>query len=128
MAKIQRFEDVRAWQMARRLTVGIYAACRLEPFSHDFGFKDQITRAVVSISSNIAEGFERGSDKDFVRFLYIAKGSAGEVRSLLYGALDLGYLPMETFNRLLSEVVDISNALSKFIGYLEQSETSPSKS
>ena len=95
--KIQRFEDMEAWQIARELTKQIYTITKEESIRRDFGFVDQIRRAAISIMNNIAEGFERGSNKDFVKFLFIARGSAGEVRSMLYVGLDQGYLTDETF-------------------------------
>jgi len=90
MAKIERFEEIEAWQDARLLVKGIYEVTDGGRFARDFGLRDQIRRAAISTMSNIAEGFERGSDKDFIRFLYMAKASAGEVRSQLYVAMDLG--------------------------------------
>ena len=97
--KIQRFEDLEAWQIARELTNKIYSISRKESIRRDYGFVDQIRRAAISIMNYIAEGFERGSNKDFVRFLFIARGSAGEVRSMLYVGLDQGYLADDTFTR-----------------------------
>jgi len=97
--KIQRFEDLEAWQIARELTNQVYAVTRKESIRRDYGFVDQIRRATISIMNNIAEGFERGSNKDFVKFLFIARGSAGEVRSMLYVGLDQAYLTDETFKR-----------------------------
>ena len=95
--KIQRFEDLEAWQISRELTNQIYTITRKESIRRDYGFVDQIRRATISIMNNIAEGFERGSNKDFAKFLFIARGSAGEVRSMLYVGLDQGYLTEETF-------------------------------
>ena len=95
--KIQRFEDLEAWQIARELTNQIYTITKKECVRRDYGFVDQIRRAAISIMNNIAEGFERGSNKDFVKFLFIARGSAGEVRSMLYIGLDQNYLTDETF-------------------------------
>ena len=89
---IKRFEDLEAWQIGRELTNRIYAITRVGPIAKDFGFIDQVRRAAVSVMNNIAEGFDRGSNKDFVKFLFIARGSAAEVRSLLYVALDQGYV------------------------------------
>jgi four helix bundle protein len=92
MPEIRRFEDLEAWKLARELTNRIYSLTREGAVVRDFGFIDQIRRAAVSVMSNIAEGFDRGSNKDFVKFLFIARGSAAEVRSLLYVALDQGYV------------------------------------
>ena len=96
--QVRRFEDLEAWKFGRELTQSVYSLTRKERFSKDFGLSDQIRRAGVSVMSNTAEGFERGSNKDFVRFLFIARASAGEVRSLLYVALDQGYITEEEFN------------------------------
>lgn len=100
MAGISRFEDLIAWQKSRVLTRMIYETTRQEPFVRDFGLSGQIQKAAVSIMSNIAEGFERGSNGDFLRFLAIAKASCAEVRSQLYVALDIGYISQEKFNEL----------------------------
>ena len=99
MAKIERFEDIKAWQLGRELIKVIYSLAKKKDFSKDYGLKDQIQRASVSIMSNISEGFERYSKKEFVQFLNIAKGSAGELRSHLYIALDLEYITEKEFNR-----------------------------
>ena len=86
MPKVNRFEDLEVWRSARKLTIEIYRLVRNPSFAKDFGLRDQICRAAVSVMSNIAEGFERDSDKAFLSFLAIAKGSAGEVRSQLFVA------------------------------------------
>ncbi|HPW37434.1 MAG TPA: four helix bundle protein [Syntrophorhabdus sp.] len=117
MAKIEKFEDIEAWEKARRIAKNVYAACRQVEFSRDFGLRDQMQRAAVSIMSNIAEGFERGTNKEFIQFLFIAKGSAGEVRSQLYLALDLGYINQDVFDSLNSDLLSISKQLSGFISY-----------
>jgi four helix bundle protein len=96
--KVQRFEDLEAWQLSRELTNQIYTITKIGPVSKDYGFRDQIRRAAVSVMNNIAEGFDRGSNKDFVKFLFIARGSAAEVRSLLYVALDQDYINEAGFN------------------------------
>lgn len=88
MARIEKFEDIEAWKKGRELVNVIYAVSNKEPFTHDYGLKDQIRRAAVSVISNIAEGFERDTNPDFRRFLAIAKGSVGEVEAQLYVALD----------------------------------------
>ena len=94
--KIEKFEDIIAWQKARVLTLDIY---RLFGHSKDFGFKDQIQRAAVSVMNNVAEGFERKTNKELMLFLYIAKGSCGEVRSMLYIALGLRYITETDFTK-----------------------------
>jgi four helix bundle protein len=95
--KVERFEDLETWQVARELTNVIYGLTKQDVIRRDFGFVDQIRRASVSIMNNIAEGFERGSNKDFAKFMFIARGSAGEVRSMLYVAKDQGYINAEQF-------------------------------
>ena len=87
--KIENFEDIESWKEARNLVKQIYAQFRE---CKDFGFKDQIQRAAISVMSNVAEGFDRGSNKEFVQFMIIARGSVAEVKSLSYAALDIGYL------------------------------------
>ena len=119
MAKFNSFEEIIAWQKARELNVQIYSVTNTNAnFSKDFGLRDQIRRACISISSNIAEGFERETTKEFIRFLFIAKASAGEFRSQLYLAFDLEYLDKENFEILNSKVNDISKLLSGLIKYL----------
>jgi four helix bundle protein len=110
--KIERFEDIIAWQKAMNLCVCIYKTFEN---TKDFGFKDQIQRASVSIMNNIAEGFERKTNNEFKQFLFIAKGSCGEVRSLLYLALDLGKIPKSDFMALFSLSEEISKILSGLI-------------
>jgi four helix bundle protein len=119
MAKIQRFEDIQAWQKARVLTRTIYAVTNGKTkFGSDYGLKDQIRRAAVSIMSNIAEGFARRTDKDFGRFLYIALGSAAEVQSQLYVALDQGYLTDQEFKDLYEAASEAARLTTGFIQYL----------
>ena len=105
--KIERFEDFIAWQRARELTREVYKATSFGNFARDFGLKDQIRRAAVSIMSNIAEGFERGRASEFHQFLSIAKGSCAELRSQLYVALDANYLTSERFERLMAEAAEM---------------------
>ena len=112
MSKASRFEDLLTWQNARKLSGELYGVTKSW---RDFGLRDQIRRAVVSISSNIAEGFDRGSSADFVRLLYIARGSASEVRSQLYLALDLGYLSKDQFEKLYDQVDYVVRQLTLFI-------------
>jgi four helix bundle protein len=97
MPLIERFEDIRAWQEARKLNQQIYAITRTEPFSKDYGLRNQIQRASVSVMTNIAEGFDCESKKEFARFLSISRRSAVEVQSLLYTALDVRYISADTF-------------------------------
>ncbi|MBQ9430692.1 MAG: four helix bundle protein [Kiritimatiellae bacterium] len=118
MAKANRFEDLDAWKLARVLTTKIYGLTKAGEFSRDYGQRDQICRAAVSIVSNIAEGFERKFDKSLQQFLTIAKGSAGEVRAQPYVALDLGYISQGQFDDACQDVSRISKMLSGFISYL----------
>jgi four helix bundle protein len=110
--KIEKFEDIISWQKTKELTNEIY---KIFENSKDFGFKSQIQRASISIMNNIAEGFERKSNKEFKQFLFIAKGSAGEVRSMLHLALDLKYITNEQYIKLVENVIVISKMLSNFI-------------
>ncbi len=116
MSKVKIFEDLDCWKESGKLAIEIFVAFEN---NKNFSFKDQICRAVVSISNNIAEGFERGSDKDFRKFLYIAKGSCGEVRSMLYIALKLNYINREKFNLLKDQSIACSALLSGLIKYLD---------
>ncbi len=127
MAKIECFEDIEAWKLGRELVKRIYALTNSGSFAKDFGLKDQMRRASVSICSNIAEGFERGGDKEFSQFLSIAKGSCGEVRSQLYHALDAGHLNESNFNELKQDCLNISAKLSRLITYLKSSALTGSK-
>ncbi|MCX6825066.1 MAG: four helix bundle protein [candidate division SR1 bacterium] len=118
--KIETFEDIQAWKKGRELTNRIYEITRSDNFNKDRGLRDQIRRASVSIVSNIAEGFERNTDKEFKQFLFIAKGSCGEVRSQLYIAYDQGYIQEKDFTEISALCVEISKMISKFITYLHQ--------
>jgi four helix bundle protein len=109
---IQKFEDIIAWQKAQEFAVDIYGVFK---DLRDFGFRDQICRAVVSISNNIAEGFDRTSNADFSRFLYIAIGSCSEVKSMLYLATKLKYVTEEQNQQLLNKINDISKIIRGLI-------------
>lgn len=119
MPTIKRFEEIEAWQTARELTKLVYSITEEGKFAKDFGLKDQIRRACVSIMSNIAEGFESKTQPLFIRYLGIAKASAGEVRAQLYVAKDVNYLNEEQFNILFQMAEKSSRQLSRFISYLE---------
>ena len=121
------FEEIRAWQSARRLTQRIYVVTDAGSFRQDFDLRRQIRRASVSIMSNIAEGFERDGRKEFISFLSIAKGSAGEVRSQLYVALDAEYLSETEFNEIVAVARLVSRQLSRLIRYLRRSNIPGSK-
>lgn len=122
MASIQKFEEIEAWQKARELTRQVYQLTAKEKFARDFTLKDQIKRAAISITSNIAEGFERGGNREFIQFLSIAKGSASELKSQLYVALDAGYIGKQEFDSLYQQAHSIMLLLAGFIKYLQQSE------
>lgn len=106
--RIERFEDLIAWQKARALTRSIYKASRIGAFAKDFGLSGQIQRAAVSVMSNIAEGFERGGRGEFHQFLSTAKASCAELRSQLYVALDVGYLEEQEFSVLLQQAEEVA--------------------
>lgn len=109
---IERFEEIIAWQKGKELSLIVY-----EKFDNcrDFSFKDQIQRASISVMNNIAEGFERKSNKEFRHFLYIAKGSCAEVRSMLYVAFERKYINQSDFNEIYKLTTDISKLISGFI-------------
>ena len=122
MATIERFEDIESWQRGREVVKQIYSVTRVEPFSRDFALCNQIRRSAVSIISNIAEGFERDGNKEFLQFLAVAKGSCGEVTSQLYIALDQEYIDEETFDRIRSRVDETSRMIGGLMRYLRNSE------
>jgi len=109
--KIQKFEDLIAWQKARELTREIYQVTNDGAFCKDFGLRDQIRRAAVSITSNLVEGFERGGRAEFHQFVVIAKASCAEVRSQLYTALDVGYFSVDVFDRLNQMAEEVSRII-----------------
>lgn len=113
------FEEMPVWREARELTRDIYSMTQSGKFIKDYGLRDQIQRSSVSIMSNIAEGYERTSHKDFMLFLAYARGSVGEVRSQLYIALDLQYIDQTQFRRLYDHCVSISKQLTSFLKYLK---------
>ena len=111
----QSFENLQVWQSARTLTRWIYTITKSGPLSADFGLKDQLQRASVSVMANIAEGFERSSSREYRQFLNIAKGSCGEVRSLLYIVQDNGYYSEQDIQKIQQESVKISKMLNALI-------------
>jgi len=117
----EKFEDLHVYQRARELTNAIYQLTRVGTFARDFGLVDQIRRASVSIMSNIAEGFERGSTTELIQYLYIAKGSCGEVRAQLAIACDQGYVARPEYVRLHDLARRVSGMLSNFIAHLQGS-------
>jgi len=118
--KIQKFEDIIAWQKAQDLAVVVYKAFEK---SRDFGFRDQIQRASVSISNNIAEGFDRMSDKEFVRFLYIAQASCSEVKSMLYLANRLNYLDKGMTKQFIENTNEIGKIIRGLIKSLSKNKS-----
>jgi four helix bundle protein len=118
---VKYFEDLEIWKEARSLTNAIYKVTSDSAFSKDFGLRDQIHRASVSVMSNIAEGFERGGNPELIQFLYIAKGSCGEVRSQLYVAKDQGYIEEGKFNELFKSFKRLSVMIGNMIAYLKSS-------
>ncbi len=122
MGVFKSFEEITSWQKSRLFNKRIYEITENIGFKRDFDLVRQIRRASISISSNIAEGFERNTDKEFIYFLYVSKASAGEVRSQLYLALDLNYISKIEFDELYLNVSDISKLISGFIKYLENSQ------
>lgn len=115
MATIQKFEDLICWQKARELTKFIYDISKYRNFSFDRGLVDQIRRASVSVMSNIAEGFDRGTKQEFINYLFIAKGSCGEIRTQLYISLDAGYIDISAFRYGLKLTDECSRLLKSFI-------------
>jgi four helix bundle protein len=122
---IRRFEEIEGWQQARTLAAKIYAISNQGKFTADFGLRDQIRRASVSIMANIAEGFGRGGKAEFIRFLRISRASALEAQSHLYIALDLGYLDTNQFETLYNQAITVTRLVGGFINYLSQRTDQP---
>ena len=120
MATVKQFEDLQVWQDARTLVKNIYTASKERGFYRDIGLREQIRRAATPTMSNIAEGFERGTRKEFIQFLNIAKGSVGEARSQLYVALDQEYLNQTRFDELKEMALALSRRIATFIAYLDK--------
>jgi four helix bundle protein len=121
MAKIERFEDILAWQKARELVSAIYKTSNDGLFAKDFRLRDQVRRAAVSIMLNIAEGFARKTNREFLQFLVIAHGSAAEVQAALYVALDQKYISQEQFENLFKMADEASKTIMGFSNYLKKS-------
>jgi four helix bundle protein len=124
MPTITRFEEIEAWQAARTLTRRIYQLSNQGAFARDFGLRDQMRRAAISIMSNIAEGFESRTQALFIEFLGRAKASAGELRALVYIALDAEYIDASQFEQLCAETERCSGRISRFINYLNEQPNS----
>jgi four helix bundle protein len=117
--KIEHFEDIEAWKESRILFKEVHLVFNK---SKDYSFRDQIQRAALSVMTNIAEGFDRGSNKEFIQFLIIARGSTSEVRSLLYAGADVGYIDTTTFTKLHERCMKLTNLINGFIRYLRNSD------
>lgn len=122
MGGVSGFESLEIWQIARELSKKVYSFARKDEFKNDRRFVSQITAAVGSIMDNIAEGYERSGNKEFVQFLFIAKGSCGELQSQLYRAFDCGYITQEEFDCTLSQAKKESVQITRFILYLKNHE------
>lgn len=120
MTSFKSFEEIIAWQKARILTKEIYVISNKGSFEKDFSLKDQIRRSAVSVMANIAEGYDRRGDKEFIRFLNIAKGSLAEVKSHLFVAVDVGYINNEVLDSLISSINEIGKLISGLIKYLSE--------
>ena len=127
MARIERFQDLEAWTKARELTKKVYEISSKEPFNRDFALCNQIRRAVISIVSNIAEGFGRDGDKEFVQFLSVAKGSCFEVYAQIYVALDQNYIDEKGFEEIAEQIEEVSRIIGGLMKYLHQSDLKGNK-
>ncbi len=121
--KIKKFEDLPIWKSALELTKTVYDLTAQPKFSKDFVLRDQIRRAIISVSSNIVEGFEKNNNNEFIRYLKISKGSVGEVRNQLLIALTVGYISQTQFDKTNQELEDLANQIGGFISYLEKCRT-----
>ena len=122
MAAIERFEDIESWKCAREVVRLVYEISSNSRFAKDFALCNQMRRASISVLSNIAEGFEREGNKEFLNFLSIAKGSCGEVRAQLYVAFDQKYIDSEKFAQVSGKLIETSRMIAGFMRYLQQTE------
>ncbi|MFO7827637.1 MAG: four helix bundle protein [Bacteroidales bacterium] len=122
MATVERFEDLIAWQKARQYAHEIYELTCLDRFSRDFSLVDQIRKSSGSVMDNIAEGFERGGNKEFIQFLYIAKGSLSETKSQLYRAFDRKYISNVILNEKLKKAEELAKIIGGLISYLQNAK------
>lgn len=120
---VRRFEDLQVWQTARELTAGIYRACKTQPLGSDRSLASQMKRAAVSIGSNIAEGYERGTRKQQIEYCYYAKGSAGEPRSQVIATHDVGLLNDEAYGWLAEKCDKCSRQIAAYVSYLQRSQS-----
>lgn len=116
--KFSKFEELEIWKLAISETKKVYDITSKNEFSKDYGLKDQIRRAIISVSSNIVEGFEKNNNNEFVRYLRIAKGSVGEVRNQLYIGLEIGYITKEEFDSINNKLLELANQIGAFLVYL----------
>ncbi|HWN95074.1 MAG TPA: four helix bundle protein [Methylomirabilota bacterium] len=122
MATITRFEDIEAWQLGRELKQLVYKCSKTGEFARDFALKDQIRRAAMSITANIAEGFERDGNREFIQFLSISKGSCGELQDHLYTALDESYVTQQQFDVLYRRATETARKVGAFMNYLNRTD------
>ena len=127
MSRIEKFEDLEVWKFSRSLANAIYNESSVGDFARDFALRDQIRKASISVVSNIAEGFERDGDKEFIQFLYTGKGSCGEVRAQLYLAFDRAYISERQLSTLNRQATEVSRMISGLIKYLKQSQLTGKK-
>jgi len=118
--KIEKYEDLQIWKISVELAKEIYLLTSLDLFNRDYSFKDQIRRAAISISSNIAEGFERNNNNEFIQFLRISKGSIGEVKTQLYIAVEIKYLDKQKYITLNDKLHNLSCQIGKLLNYLRK--------
>lgn len=122
MATITRFEDIEAWQLGRELKKLVYKVSKVGEFAKDFALKEQIRRAAMSITANIAEGFERDGNREFIQFLSTSKGSCGEIQDHLYTALDEAYITQQQFDDMYRRATETGRKIGAFMNYLNRSE------
>ena len=127
MAKVERFEDLEIWKLSREISKDVYNLIATTTLGNNFALRDQMDKASGSVMDNIAEGFERNGNKEFIQFLSIAKASCGELRSQLYGTLDRNHIDKKTFDTLEEKVVMTSKKIGAFMNYLSNSEFRGSK-
>ncbi len=125
--RINRFEDLEIWQEARSLCQFIFDVTSKGPFNKDYRFRDQIRASSGSIMDNVAEGYERSGNKEFIQFLSIAKGSCGETRSQCYRAMDFGYIDEESLEELIDRTTNLNRKIAGFMSYLKKSTYKGSK-